>query len=57
MKLEKYDLKSWRERVGISKLKAARMIGIGKNSYNKYEAEGMCPIYVKRSARDILGGD
>jgi DNA-binding XRE family transcriptional regulator len=50
MKVEKFNLEAWRSVQSISKLEAARRIGIGKNSYLKYEAEGMCPRYVRLSA-------
>ena len=50
MIVEKFNLEAWRKSQGMSKLEAARRIGIGKNSYNKYEVEGVCPRYVKLAA-------
>lgn len=50
MKIEKFNLELWRKSQGISKLEAARRIGIGKNTYNRCEALGECPRYVRLAA-------
>ena len=50
MKIEKFNLEAWRKTQGISKLEAARRIGIGKNTYNHCEAKGECPRYVRLAA-------
>ena len=55
MVLEKFDLTSWRKGLPkkTSKLEAARKLGLGKNAYNKYEGDGMCPRYIKLAAMMI----
>jgi len=55
MKNEKFDFENWRRGLPkkTSKLEAARKIGVGKNSYNKYEKEGLCPRYIRLAALKI----
>ena len=50
MVIEKFDLESWRKGLHLSKLKAAKKIGVDKNVYNKYEREGVCPRTVRLAA-------
>ena len=55
MKKERFDLKGWREGLPkkTSKMKAAGKIGIDPHSYNKYEAEGLCPKVVMLAAQRV----
>jgi hypothetical protein len=55
MKIEKFDFEYWRNALPkkTSKLAAARKLGLGKNTYNRYEKEGLCPRYVRLAALKI----
>ena len=55
MQKERFDLKGWREgqQKRMSKAKAARKMGIDAHTYDKYEREGLCPVYVKLSTLAI----
>jgi DNA-binding transcriptional regulator YiaG len=55
-RLHNFDFESWREHLAVSKLAAARMMGLDKNVYNKYEAQSLCPKYVKMAAIAISIG-
>jgi hypothetical protein len=52
MKLEEFDMKSWREalRGKVSKSKAAKKLGLEIHAYTRYENAGMCPKYVMLAA-------
>jgi DNA-binding XRE family transcriptional regulator len=56
MKTVEFNLCSWREPLGMSKLRAARTLGIDKNVYLKYEKEGKCPQIVKLGALAVSMG-
>ena len=55
MILENFDFHYWRKALPkkTSKLGAARKLGLGKNTYNRYEKEGLCPRYVRLAALKI----
>ena len=55
MQTEKFDLNLWRKSLfnKTSKLKAAKLIGVGKNAYNRYEDAGECPRVVMLAAQRV----
>jgi transcriptional regulator with XRE-family HTH domain len=40
------DLTAWRKRLCINRLEAAAALGIGRNTYARYEERGPVPRYI-----------
>lgn len=49
-------LAEWRERMKLSRVKAAAALGIDRGAYTKYESEGAAPLTVRLAAAALLNG-
>lgn len=49
-------LAEWRERMKLSRAKAAEALGVDRGAYTRYESHGAAPLTVRLAAAAVLNG-
>lgn len=56
LRLGAFDMGAWRGALGLSRVRAAEALGVGRNQYGRYERDGTTPLTVRLAASALLAG-